>query len=215
MKLQRALILTFLVFGFFLCHAQNAILVRKMSRDSLRVVVKGTYEEKGRFQFKSKAKTYLMTDIGNFDCSDIQALVLNMQSFGSSDIATDLMGKVNLVFIGSTKKENSENRDPFKVEEAIHNSEVKSAISEAELEMYRTQLSNLQNQLESFRVERQQGKQLQVAGAVFGIIGAIIISSSSTANTSGGTYLAIGGLGLMTAGFIIDWDAGKHLRKKK
>lgn len=203
-----------LVFGISYCNAQNAVLVRKVSGDSLRVVVKGTYEEKGRFQFKSRAKTFLITDIGNFDCSDIQALVLNMQASGSSDIAADLMGKVNLVFIGSAKKVISENRDPFKVEEAIHNSEVKSAVSEVELEKYRTQLSTLQKQLESFRVERQQGKQLQVAGAVFGIIGSIIISSSSTANSSGGTYLAIGGLGLMTAGFIIDWDAGKHLRKK-
>jgi catechol 2,3-dioxygenase-like lactoylglutathione lyase family enzyme len=121
MNIQRGLILIVFIAQALTLKGQHAVIVRKVTGDSIAVVLKGIYEDKGRFQFKSRAKTYLMTDTGNFDCQDIQALLLNQDSFQSSGIASDLLGKVNLVFIASKKE--TENRDPFKVEEAIQNND--------------------------------------------------------------------------------------------
>lgn len=215
MNLQRGLTLLFLLFTTIFCKAQNAILVKKVTGDSLKVVVRGSYHDKGMFQFKSKSKTYLMTDIGNFDCNDIQTVLLNQKAFESSSIVRDLNGKVNISYIETETRKSTENNDPFKVEEAIDNNDNnKSSAAEMEFEKYRTQVLTMQYQLENFRVQRQQGKQLQVAGALFTLVGAIIISSSKNNHSSGGNSLVIGGIGLVTVGFVIDWNAGKHLRKK-
>lgn len=215
MNLQRGLILLFLVASSIFCKAQNAILVKKVTGDSLKVIVRGSFHNKGRFQFKSKSKTYLMTDIGNFDCNDIQTLLLNQKAFESSSIAGDLNGKVNISFIGTETRKPTDNNDPFKAEEAIANNDNnKSSAAEMEFEKYRTQVLTMQYQLENFRVQRQQGKQLQVAGALFTLVGAIIINSSKNNNSAGGSSLVIGGLGLVTVGFVIDWNAGRHLRRK-
>ena len=119
--MQRGFILIVFIAQALTLKGQNTVIVRKVTGDSLAVVLKGTYVDKGRFQSKSRAKTYLMTDTGNFDCQDIQALLLNQDSFQSSGIANDLLGKVNLVFIASKKE--TANRDPFKVEEAIQNND--------------------------------------------------------------------------------------------
>ena len=215
MNLQKGLTLLFLVVTSIFCTAQNAILVKKVTGDSLKVVVRGSYHDKGRLQFKSKSKTYLMTDIGNFDCNDIQTLLLNQKAFEASSIARDLNGKVNISFIGTETRKPIENNDPFKVEEAIANDDNdKSSAAELEFEKYRTHVLTMQYQIENFRVQRQQGKQLQVAGALFTLVGAVIINSSKNNNSSSGNSLVIGGLGLVTVGFAIDWNAGKHLRKK-
>lgn len=215
MNLLQGLTFMFLVLVSIFCNAQNAILVRKVSGDTLTVVVRGSYHDKRWFQSKSHSKTYLMTDIGNFDCTDIQTIILNKKAFEMSSITRDLRGKVNISFVGSEVEKTAENNDPFNVNEAISNNEAyKSNVSEIEFEKYRTHILTMQYQLENFRVQRQQGKQLQVVGALFTLIGSIIINSSKNTNSAGGSYLVIGGLGLVTVGFAIDWNAGKHLRKK-
>ena len=65
--------------------------------------------------------------------------------------------------------------------------------------------------IEGFRTERQTGYGLQLAGLLLSAGGAVLLASDPTQSKTSATLVA-GGTVLSLAGFIITFDAGKHLR---
>lgn len=77
-------------------------------------------------------------------------------------------------------------------------------------------ISTLVNSLEQFRKQRNTGKGLQLAG--FGLLAAAIAinsQSSATTDTKSAQSVAIAGGVIGVIGFVVDLDAGHHLKLKK
>lgn len=71
-------------------------------------------------------------------------------------------------------------------------------------------IKELSSSIEKFRVQRQTGKAMQMLGVI--AVGASILIKDNVDLQKG---LAIGGCALSTIGFVIDLDAGKHLKIKR
>ena len=65
--------------------------------------------------------------------------------------------------------------------------------------------------IEAFRVERQIGKGMQILGLLAGTAGSLLLAEGG----KGVQEIVIAGGVISTVGFVIDFGAGRHLKRKK
>jgi len=75
-------------------------------------------------------------------------------------------------------------------------------------------IDQLVDGIEKFRQQRDLGKGTMFAGILVTGIGAVLQANDTNGKTDYKALYIAGGV-LFTAGFVIDWSAGRHLRFKK
>jgi len=135
--------------------------------------------------------TSLFYPNGNVLISELQSVDIK-ETGSSADVLSALLikNKVPVTIQGTTNQT---------IEQQI----LKATPKQADLTM-------VVNSIEKFRTQRQTGKALEMLGMI--AVGASILITDDADLQKG---LVIGGAALSTVGFIIDLDAGKHLRLRK
>jgi hypothetical protein len=154
-------------------------------------IVYKTGEEKA-VQIKSSTTTELNTDVGVIKFDELTSISIPYEDAG---MAAKLQ--------------------PFGVLLLVNGKEVKAKSPVFVSNEPPPAMGSLEDSIEKFRIQRTQGKALQLAGVL--AIGAslIVATTADEPQLDLVTGLAIGGTVLSTAGFIIDLDAGNRLKRRR